>query len=267
MRTWLTQARAAAKRRVPERMLYRLSSMYRRVGAHPPVGMVRFGSLRRLTPIDSHFGLSRGTPIDRYYIDKFLRERAGVPDHGGTPIRGRVLEIGDTRYLDRFGEPDHIETADVLDLSPKNPRATVVADLADAPQLSSGWYDCVICTQTLLLIYDARAAVRTLQRILRPGGTLLLTVPGIAQICRWEMDDMGDYWRFTTLSVRRLLEEAFDPDDLIVQAYGNVLTASAFLYGIVAEDLRVPELDYCDPNYELLIAALAIKREDPAPPP
>ena len=40
----------------------------------PPVGHVDLGHLRRLTPIDPHFGYSRGQVIDRYYIDKFLEE-------------------------------------------------------------------------------------------------------------------------------------------------------------------------------------------------
>src|SRR4051794_15697262 len=102
--TRLPRARAAARRWVPERVLRR----YRRALLRPPVGMVRFGSLRRLTPIDRHFGLSRGTPIDRYYIDQFLREHTRKPD-GETPIKGRVLEIGDTRYLDSFGDPGRIE--------------------------------------------------------------------------------------------------------------------------------------------------------------
>jgi SAM-dependent methyltransferase len=155
---------------------------------------------------------------------------------------------------------------DVLDVSADNPNATVIADLAEAPQLNAASYDCVICAQTLLLIYDVRGAIATLHRILRPGGTLLLTVPGISQICRPEMDEMGDYWRFTTLSLRRVLEEAFGPEDLIVTAYGNVLTASCFLYGIAAEELAPRELDHCDPDYELLIAAQATKRKRPARP-
>jgi SAM-dependent methyltransferase len=220
---------------------------------------VDLGSLRRLTPIDGNYGFGRGTPIDRYYIDQFLRERTAVADRNGSPIRGKALEIGDTRYLDAFGDPDRIEAVDILDVSTDNSRATVIADLADAPQLDMDSYDCVICAQTLLLIYDVGAAIATLHRILRPGGTLLLTVPGISQVCRPEMDETGDYWRFTTLSLRRLLEEAFGPDDLIVQAYGNVLTASCFLYGIASEELDQRELDHRDPNYELLIAAQATK--------
>jgi SAM-dependent methyltransferase len=236
-----------------------LSALKRRIRTRPAIGKVDFGSLRRLTPIDANYGFGRGTPVDRYYIDQFLRERATGHDGRESPIRGRTLEIGDTRYLEAFGDPDRLETIDVLDVSIDNPRATVVADLAEAPQLTDESYDCVICAQTLLLIYDVRAAIATLHRILRPQGTLLLTTPGISQICRPEMDETGDYWRVTTLSLRRLLEEAFPAEDLIVQAYGNVLTASCFLYGIAAEELHPRELDHRDPDYELLIAAHAVK--------
>jgi glycosyltransferase involved in cell wall biosynthesis len=36
----------------------------------PPVGWVRIGSLRRVTPISQVFGFDRGQPIDRYYIER-----------------------------------------------------------------------------------------------------------------------------------------------------------------------------------------------------
>jgi hypothetical protein len=81
------------------------------------------------------------------------------------------------------------------------------------------------------VIYDVKAAIGTIQRILKPGGTALVTVLGIRQICRPDIDSWGDYWRFTTLSARRLFEEVFDPANVTVDSYGNVLTASAFLYG------------------------------------
>ncbi len=34
----------------------------------PPVGRVRFGSLRQVLPISRKFGYDRGLPIDRHYI-------------------------------------------------------------------------------------------------------------------------------------------------------------------------------------------------------
>jgi len=129
--------------------------------------------------------------------------------------------------------------------------------LTGAEHVPSDSFDCIICTQTLLLIYDVRAAIRTLERILRPGGVLLVTVPGISPLCRPEADVWGDFWRFTSLSARRLFEEAFPPQNVSVETYGNVLSSVAFLHGLAAEDLRQSELDVHDPRFELVIAVTA----------
>jgi SAM-dependent methyltransferase len=169
-------------------------------------------------------------------------------------------------YTRRYGHPADVEHVDVLDVSPGNPQATVVADLTDASKLRSDSYDCVICTQTLLLIYQLREVVATLHRLLAPGGALLVTLPGISQICRPDMDEWGDYWRFTTLSARRLFEEAFAPAEVTVEAYGNVLAATAFLYGLAAEDLRPRELDLRDPDYQVTIGVKAVKQSGPSEP-
>jgi hypothetical protein len=103
------------------------------------------------------------------------------------------------------------------------------------------------------------AAIKTFHRILKPGGVLLVSVPGISQISRYDMDRWGDYWRFTSASARRLFEKDFPATGICVHSYGNVLTAVAFLHGVAAEELSHEELDYCDPNYEVLIAVRAEK--------
>lgn len=232
----------------------------RRAILWPRVGFVRFGSLRRLTPISSIFGADRGKPIDRYYIEDFLSRHAGEGDYSPGLIRGRVLEIGEARYAPAYATAGRVERIDVLDVSSNNPQATVIGDLATGHNLQPDTYDCVVCTQTLLLIYDVKGAVETLHRILKPGGAVLATVPGISRICRPDMDIWGDYWRFTSLSVRRLFEEVFESADVTVEAYGNVLAASAFLYGLAAEDLKREELEARDPNFEMIVAAKAFKR-------
>ena len=220
--------------------------------AWPPVGSLRLGSLRRTDPISPSYGFDRGTPIDRHYIARFMRAHA-------TDVAGRVLEIGDDEYTRRYGG-SKVTKSDVLHAAEGNPRATVVADLTDAPQLESGVYDCVICTQTLLLIYDVRAAIATLERILAPAGVLLLTVPGVSRICREEAETWGDWWRFTSMSLGRLLEERFAREAIEVEVYGNVLTAVAMLHGIAAEELTGGELDASDPDYEVTLAARVVKR-------
>jgi SAM-dependent methyltransferase len=191
---------------------------------------IRWGNLRRLNPISRVFGFDRGQPIDRYYIETFLqRHRAD--------IYGRVLEIGDPGYTRKFGG-DRVTHSDVLHAIPGNPQATLVGDLATGEGIPKGTFDCLILTQTLLFIYDVSEAIANCYAVLKPGGVLLATFPGISHISRYDMDRWGDYWRFTTLSAKRLFGEVFSPENVAVQSYGNVLTAIAFLHGLAAEELR-----------------------------
>ena len=112
-----------------------------------------------------------------------------------------------------------------------------------------------------MYLYDIRAALGTLNRILAPGGAVLVTVPGVSRITQPEDEIWGDWWRFTTKSITRLFEEAFGgPEQVTVATYGNVLTATAQLYGIAAEELTAEELDHRDPNFEVLLAVRAQKR-------
>jgi SAM-dependent methyltransferase len=227
--------------------------------ARPPVGGVDLGDLDGLTPISDSFGDDRGQPVDRYYIDRFLSRHSGEIGYAPSAVSGRVLEIGDAAYATRYADPAALESIDVLDASPANPKATVIGDLEDGSGLEAEAYDCVICTQTLLLIFDLRAAIATLHSILKPSGRLLATVPGISQICQPDMEAWGDHWRFTSRLIRRLFQERFAAANLTVESYGNVLSAAAFLQGLAVKDLRREELDLRDPEVELLIAIKAVK--------
>jgi SAM-dependent methyltransferase len=176
-------------------------------------------------------------------------------------IRGTVLEIGDNTYTRAFG--CGVGRSEVLDVRPEHTGATITADLSCADQIPSDIFDCIILTQTLQYIYDTRSAIRTIYRILRPGGVVLATFPGISQIAEEEMQYCGDYWRFTGLSARRLFEETFAGGSVEVATYGNVFAAIAFLHGLAVEELRTEELDTHDPQYELLISVRAVKPGGP----
>ncbi|MGL4881520.1 MAG: methyltransferase domain-containing protein, partial [Waterburya sp.] len=178
-------------------------------------------------------------------------------------IQGRVLELLDNTYTLRFGG-DRVTQSDILHapMGDIAPSVSIVADLTSADNIPSDSFDCIILTQTLQFIYDFRAAIKTIYRILKPGGVLLLTVPGISQISREDMDLWGEYWRFTSLSVQKLFEEVFGQTTIQVENYGNILTATAFLYGLATQELRQSELDYHDPNYEVIITLRAVKPEE-----
>ena len=222
----------------------------------PPLGRARFVPLWRLTPHSRRFGLDRGCPIDRYYIERFLTAHAA-------DIRGRLLEVGDDMYTRQLGG-GRVDHSDVLHAWPGQPDATIVADLQHAEGVATDSFDCIIVTQTLQFIYDVRAAIGELWRILRPHGVVLATLPGITQISRYDMERWGEYWRFTTLSARRLFEDVFG-STVTVEAHGNVLVAIAFVHGCAVEDMRDRELDYVDPDYELIITVRAVKEDRSGP--
>jgi SAM-dependent methyltransferase len=216
-------------------------------GEHKPVDL---GDLRRTRPISTHWGFDRGTPIDRYYIEAFLSEHAG-------DVRGTVLEFGDDSYARRFGGPRIGQTA-VLDIDPANPQADYHEDIASGGGLPARAFDCVICTQALHLVYDVPAAIAALARALKPGGVLLATMPGITRISVSEWPGSW-FWSFTSTSVQRLFAEHFGSSNVSVRSCGNVLAATAFLYGLAVEDLGTDELDVNDPEFELSILVRAVQ--------
>ena len=229
-----------------------LRSVYRQVkglakSSTVPVGSVRWGTLRRTNPLSRRYGYDRGKPIDRHYIENFLATRS-------SDIKGRVLEIKGPDYTRNFGA-GRVTQSDVLDIDPKNPLATIIADLNEPTPLASDSYDCIIFTQTLQYIFRVEHALAELHRSLKPGGVLLMTVPAITPSPLAEQR----HWSFTQFSVERMLDETFGAPNGEVWTRGNLITATAFLYGMCAEDLRRRELEYDDPEYPLLIAARAVK--------
>ena len=217
----------------------------------PGVGAVDFGDLRRTAPISRKFGVDRGLPVDRFYVERFL-------DAHAPEIRGQVLEIGEDVYTRRFGGA-RVTGNDVLHVQEGNPIATIVGDLADAPHIPDERFDAIILTQTLHLIFDPPAAVRTLHRILKPGGTLLVTVPGLTPVATKTLWGPTWHYSFTENSIRRLLAAQFDPADCEFETHGNVLVAVAFLHGLATEDLREDELNVVDPDYPVILTAVARK--------
>ena len=209
---------------------------------------VDWGGLRRTQPIGRRFGFDRGRPIDRRYIETFLENHRD-------DVAGRVLEIGDSNYTRRFGG-DRVTRSDIYD-RPGNRQATLTGDLGGDANLPAAAFDCMIVCQTLLFIYDVRRAMRNLRAALRPGGVLLLTVPGISQIVRKDMDREGDFWRFTTRSLADLAAECFERKRIDVRSWGNVLACVAFLHGLAQEDLRAEEMDACDPDFQLIVSLRA----------
>src|ERR1041385_8023458 len=127
----------------------------------------------RTAPASAFWGLDRGTPVDRYYIERFVAAHRA-------DIRGHVVEMHDSRYTDQFGTG--VTRRDVLDIDGGNPNATIVADLTAAGAVADDTFDCFVLTQTLQFILDVPAALAQVHRILRPGGVALVPVPAVSRL-------------------------------------------------------------------------------------
>lgn len=202
-------------------------------------------------PVSDYYGDDRGTPVDRFYIDAFIASNRHL-------VKGRVLEVAENTYSRKYGTA--VASCDVLHYEKGTPGATLIGDLSRPQTLPEDRFDCFICTQTIHVIYNYMDAIRGSARLLRPGGTLLCTLSGIAQISRYDMDRWGDYWRFTTLSAQRSFGEVFGNDNVAVDYGGNCYAAINFLRGIAIEELDKDKLTVKDANYPIVISIIATKK-------
>jgi SAM-dependent methyltransferase len=223
--------------------------------------LLHFGFSNHLNPISHRFGFDRGQPVDRHYIEIFL-------DKHRADIKGRVLEVQEPVYTDKFGGSS-VYQSEVIDIVSENPKATIVGNLETGEGLPSNAFDCIIITQTYQYLYDLKKAVQNNYRILKPYGVLLATFPAVTKVSRDNMISqyfkntpykLVEYWRFTDTVVKRLFDEIFGSDNVSIETYGNVLAASAFLYGLAANELDVKKLNYHDPDYQIIIASRVVKR-------
>jgi SAM-dependent methyltransferase len=213
---------------------------------------VDMGDLRHPEPVGRMMGVDRGLPICRFYIERFLAANAEL-------VHGRVLEAADDTYTRRFGGERVTERA-VLHAVEGNSHATIVGDLTTGEGIPVDQFDAAILTQVLQCVFDVGAAVRSVHRLLAPGGTALVTVPSIAPRSRYDAERWGEYWHFSEQSVQRLFEPVFGAANVRVASYGNVVAAHAYLAGMAAEELRESELLANDPDYAVVITAIATRR-------
>lgn len=244
---------------MPTRLRKRLRRLARSVfPVWPPTFFARLLIMFRMTPVTrDEWGYDRGEPLDRWYIENFLARFGYQTGYAEGDIHGRVMELGDDIYARRYGAPG--AEIEVLHVYSGHPDVTLVGNLETGEGIPKGRWDCIIITQTLHVIYDMRSTLQHLHDALRPGGVLLLTVPNITPACLPDRDHWGDYWRLTSLGLRRLLEESFPSDGVSVDAYGNVMTATGFLHGMSSSEFTRTQLTMRDPRFEVVIGARAVR--------
>ena len=203
--------------------------------------------------VSEQMGCDRGTPVDRYYIEKFLEQNIHY-------IVGDVMEIGDNSYTLKYGKKlveSYIFTADT---GFKNKSSKVVyGDLQSGMGCQENYLDCFILTQTLPFIYDVQSAANNIVKMLKEGGTALITVSGISMVSKYDDSRWGHYWGFTETGLRKLFESVHGVKSVEIQAMGNPKTAAAFLYGLCVQDLAKSDFEVDDKLVPVMISAVVKK--------
>ena len=214
--------------------------------------LVEWGSFRRLSPISRTWGLDRtaGRPFLHRAVPAAPGSRYQRTCLGG---QGRCLRAHIRNGGHRRRRGGHRS---------REPGCNPGRDLARPGSLPEERFDCFVLTQTVHVIYEVEEVARNAHKTLRPGGVLLATLPCLSRI-DYESGVDGDYWRFTPASARRLFGAVFGLENVEVESWGSVLTCTAFLQGLAAEDLEEVELAHRDPYFPLLVTIRARKRAGP----
>ncbi|SEF99026.1 class I SAM-dependent methyltransferase [Parabacteroides chinchillae] len=118
--------------------------------------------------------------------------------------KGKLLDIGCgnkpyASYLEKY--VDTIYGCDFVQSDEGN--VDLVCDAINIP-LDDESFDTIISTQVLEHVYDTRKCVSESYRLLKPGGTYIISVPFV-----WPVHLAPyDYHRFTKFGINKYLEEA-----------------------------------------------------------
>jgi len=80
----------------------------------------------------------------------------------------------------------------------------LIADITEPATLQGQEFDLVVCTETLEHLSEWEAAVETIKRLCKPGGWILVTVPGPGyphHACPL------DFWRFTVADLEAMFAD------------------------------------------------------------
>lgn len=210
----------------------------------PVASSLAWGDLRRLVPICPWFGFSRGTPIDRYYLEHFARD---VREQ----VCGCVVDIGGRpAFWQKLGFA-RVSRRCVVDIAPQS-GVDVVGNAADPLLFEADSVDGVLAFNVLEHCPVPQAVVDAVRRWLRPGGKLFCMVPSVQRVHRMP----SDYCRLLPAALEVLFR---DWSTMRLHVYGNPLTSIAALMGVAAEELDVGELDALHPDYPVATCAVATK--------
>lgn len=146
-------------------------------------------------------------PALRLFIAESPVQRAPIAEAvaaaaAALPPGARVLDAGagEAPYRPLFAHCDYVTQDWPGTVHQGAHGADVIADLHDLP-LEDGSFDAVLCTEVLEHVAEPARVLDELARVLRPGGSVLITVPFVIGL----HEEPHDHYRYTSHGLRGLL--------------------------------------------------------------
>lgn len=107
---------------------------------------------------------------------------------GDQPYRGLIESVG-ARY-------------ESVDIEARTENVTYISDIHDMGVVPRESFDCAICLEVLEHVSNPFVAVGEIEKVLRPGGKLILSVPHLSRL----HEAPHDYFRYTRYGIHSILE-------------------------------------------------------------
>jgi SAM-dependent methyltransferase len=116
-------------------------------------------------------------------------------------VYGKLIDLGcgDMPFRDLIKKK--VDIYDSLDNFPSSPDVTYQSDIQNMSVIKDETYDCAICLEVLEHIPDVNRALSEINRIIKRGGIIIISVPHLSRL----HDQPNDYYRFTKYGIEHLL--------------------------------------------------------------
>ena len=132
--------------------------------------------------------------------------------------------------------------------------APVIISLEQLYSLPEGPAKCLVIDGLLNHTLDYEQVIRLAKEKLTASGRLLVFLQSIAP----SLDSQPSYWGFTLASGKYIFTKYFEPENVEVSGFGNVLVGRVLLTGGTKEDLSEAELEFVDPFYPVCVGVACL---------
>jgi SAM-dependent methyltransferase len=186
---------------------------------------------RNRAELSDAIGAGRYEAFSAANASRFAATRAAIAEHA----HGRVLDVGCGHMPFRAAALQRAERYEGFDIEARVPGVTHIGDAQAMTGVADATYDTAFCFEVLEHLPHPERAVREIARVLRPGGTLLLSVPHLSRL----HEEPHDYFRFTAHGLRVLLQEA-GLEPLSIAPHAGVLSFLAHQVSTIVVGLAWP---------------------------